>query len=87
MFDEIFRDGAVTEEGIDEAGVIVMRLVERNSGDAGKAKQLLADLLLFAIADGRCSDPQRCAEHFYSVMRAAFGEPTLLDSVKRRFEK
>ncbi len=84
IFDEIFSSGAFTEERIDSAGVLVMNLAKSNPPDAAKAKQLLANLLLFAIADGRCQNPERCASHYYEVMQAALGEPTLLDSVKER---
>ena len=85
MFDDIFRDGAFTEERLDAVGVLVMSLATKNKDEATKAKRLLADLLLFAIADGRCARPHECAAHYYSVMNAAFGEPTLLDSIKTKY--
>jgi hypothetical protein len=82
IFDEVFRDGAFTEERLDAAGVLLMNVARENPADAVQAKQLLAQMLLLAIADGRCAHPERCAAHYYEVMRAAFGEPTLLDCVK-----
>jgi hypothetical protein len=33
------------------------------------------------------SDPQECASHYLTVVKAALGEPTLLDKVKAHQRK
>lgn len=59
-----------------------MKLATEDREEAEAAKTMLGDLILFSIADGRCREPERCAGHYYDIMRGAFGEPTLLDAVK-----
>ncbi len=84
MFDSVFAGGAVTEQRLEEASVLVMQLAQRNKDAAQSAERLLARIVLSAIADGLCAKPQECAATYFELMRAAFGEPTLLDSVKDR---
>lgn len=78
LLDEIFADGKFTDRRIEEAAVVVMYLAQHNKAEANKAKRMLGEMLLIAIADRRCSDPQRCAACYCEAMRAAFGEPTCL---------
>ena len=80
-FDEIFADGEFTERRIERAGVLVTHLARQNVAEARKAKRVLGEMLLFAIADQRCSDPQRCAVLYYDAMSTAFGEPRFTESV------
>ena len=80
--DGIFDGGAVTPERLDAAAVRLMELAQSDLGEAKKAASLLNDLLLLAISDGRVSDPRECANHYFTVVKAALGEPTLLDKVR-----
>jgi hypothetical protein len=82
FYDGIFDDGAVTPERLDAAAVRLMELAQSDLGEAKKAASLLKDLLLLAIANGLVSDPRECARHYFTVVKAALGEPTLLDKVK-----
>ncbi len=75
VFDEVFPDGEFTENRIEAAGLIVTYLAQTNKAEARRARRLLGEMLLFAIADHRCSNPQGCAADYYEAMRAAFGEP------------
>lgn len=81
MFDEIFCDGEFTQSRIEKAGILVMYLARQDIAKARRAKRTLGEMLLFAIADQRCKDPQRCAVVYYTGMSTAFGEPRFLDSV------
>jgi hypothetical protein len=87
FYDGIFDDGAVNRERLDAAAVKVMELAQSDLGEAKKAASLLKDLLFLAIADGRVSDPRECANHYFTVVKAALGEPTLLDKVKAQQRK
>jgi len=82
FYDGIFDDGAFTKERIDAACIRLMELVQSDDKEANKATRLLKDMLLLAIANGLVADPQGCASHYFTVVKAAFGEPTLLDKVK-----
>ena len=82
FYDDVFADGAITEERIEAACVKIMQLAENNVEEAKKADHILKDIILMGIADGRTADPQRCVVHYLSVIKAAFGESTLLDQVK-----
>ncbi len=75
VFDEIFPDGESTEGRIEAAGVFVTYLAMQNKSEARQARRLLGEMLLFAIADHRCSNPRPCAAAYYEAIRAAFGEP------------
>lgn len=83
MLDEIFADGEFNESRIERAGVLVMHLAQQNRAEARKARRVLGEMLLFAIADQRCADPQRCAVQYYDAMSTAFGEPHFSESVPR----
>lgn len=85
FFDDIFLGGTITEERIEAACARIMQLAQANKDEAKKADSLLKDIILLGIANGLAADPQRCAEHYISMVHAAFGEPTLLDQVKDRF--
>lgn len=85
FFDNVFVGGSITEERIDAACVKIVRIAGENAKDAKKADHLLKDILLLGIANGLAVNPQRCAEHYFSAIKAAFGEPTLLDQVKKQF--
>jgi len=85
FFDDIFQGGTITEERIDAACTRLMKLAQSNKEEAKKADRLLKDILLLGIADGLAADPQGCATHYFTVAKAALGEPTLLDQVKARF--
>jgi hypothetical protein len=87
FYDGIFDDGAFTEHRLDAAGVRLMELAHSDPEEAKKAERLLKDSLFLAIADGRVADPQGCASHYFTVVKAALGEPTLLDQVKARQRK
>jgi len=82
FYDGIFDDGAVTPERLDAAAVRLMELAQSDLGEAKKAASSLKDLLFLAIANGLVSDPRECARHYLIVVKAALGEPTLLDKVK-----
>lgn len=84
FFDDVFADGAITEARIEAACVKIMQVAGRDVEEAKKADGILKDIILLGIADGRTANPQRCVEHYFSMIRAAFGEPTLLDQVKKR---
>lgn len=85
FLDDAFPGGAVKPETIDAACVKIKSLVDQNKLlDAQEADRLLKDILLLAIADGRASNPEQCALHYFSVIRAAFGQPTLLDEIKKQ---
>lgn len=58
-----------------------MYLARQDMAEARKARRVMGDMLLFAIADQRCSDPHRCAVLYYDLMSAAFGEPRFTQSV------
>jgi hypothetical protein len=87
FYDGIFDDGVFTEQRIDAACVRLMELAQSDEREANKAARLLKDMLLLAIADGRVVDPEGCASHYFTVVEAALGEPTLLDKVKAWQEK
>jgi hypothetical protein len=86
FYDGIFDDGVVTPERLDAAAVKLMELAQSDRGEAKKAASLLKDLLLLAIAEGLVSDPRGCADHYFTVVKAALGEPTLLDQVKAKIK-
>jgi hypothetical protein len=87
FYDGIFDDGALTEQRIDAACVRLMELAQSDPEEAKKADHLLKDILLLAIANGQAVDPKGCASHYFTAVRAALGEPTLLDQVKAGQEK
>ncbi|MBZ5719017.1 MAG: hypothetical protein LAO03_01420 [Acidobacteriia bacterium] len=83
LFEDVFCGGAVTEERIDAACGKIMALAQSDKKEeAKKADRRLKDILLYAIASGLVADPKRCVAHYFTVIRAAFGEPTLLDQVQ-----
>jgi hypothetical protein len=86
LFDEIFRDGRFTEERIDAAGVKIMQLAQQDNASARQAARLLESMLVLAIANRLAVTPEGCASHYLDIVRAAFGEPTLLDKVKGEIE-
>ena len=87
FYDGIFDDGVFTERRIDAACARLMKLAQSDESEAKKARCLLEEMFLLAIADGRVVDPKGCASHYFTVVNAALGEPTLLDKVKEWQEK
>jgi hypothetical protein len=87
FYDRIFDDGAFTPQRIEVAGVRLMELAQSGEKEANKAARLLADMLLLAISNGLVADPKGCASHYFTVVKATLGEPTLLDKVKAWQEK
>jgi hypothetical protein len=64
-----------------------MKLAQWDKSEAKQARCLLEEMLLLAIADARVADPKGCASHYFTVVSAALGEPTLLDKVKEWQQK